>query len=505
MKKIYAFTLLALVSSVSTLVLAQPGTLDPTFGTGGKVISSFGASSGAYSLAIQSDGKLVACGNYYSSSGTVNDFAVARYNTNGTLDNTFGSLGKTTTDFAGTDDFGNSVAIQSDGKIVVAGSSGTSTMANFAIARYLSNGALDNTFGTSGKVITNFTSYDDFATVLAIQPDGKIVVVGYTATGGSNWDFALARYNTNGTLDNTFGTSGKVVTHYGSDFACALSLQPDGKILVAGYTQVGVNYDFALFRYNSNGTLDNTFGTSGKVYTPIGTSDDESFGVVLQPDGKIVLSGYTKVGSNKNFALVRYDTIGALDNTFGTGGKVTTDFIGGVDISYSIALQPDAKIIAAGSTYNAVDNDFGLIRYNSNGTLDNTFGVSGKVVTDFASEEFSYSMALQTDGKIVLAGVSNANFALARYDIALATEINSATDQYSGIFVYPNPTNSIVTLSGIETESVIEVFNVLGGKVISVQNQSNSIDLDLSELENGIYFIKISSDTGTITKRIIKQ
>jgi uncharacterized delta-60 repeat protein len=374
---------------------AAPADLDPGFGTGGKVSTGFGGTSDlAAALVLQPDGKLVAAG-YMNSGGTLN-FALARYNPSGSLDLTFGTGGKVTTDFGGSEVV-IAIVRQPDGKLVAAGySSG-----NFALARYNPSGSLDLTFGTGGKVTTDFDG-TDFAYALVLQPDGKLVAGGF-----SDSNFALARYNASGGLDLTFGTGGKVTTDFGgTDWATALVLQPDGKLVAGGFS----DSNFALARYNPSGSLDLTFGGStGKVTTDFGGPDDLVSDLMIQPDGKLVAAG----NSSGNFALARYNPSGSLDLTFGgSTGKVTTDFGGPDDLVSALVIQPDGKLVAAGRS---LDN-FALARYNPNGSLDLTFGTGGKVTTDFGGpDDLVSALVIQPDGKLVAAGVSSANFALARY------------------------------------------------------------------------------------------
>ncbi|MFF7892429.1 hypothetical protein ACFZDI_11025 [Streptomyces sp. NPDC007907] len=342
------------------------------------------------------------------------DFAVARYNTDGSLDTTFGTGGTVITDF-GDDAAAFDVALQSDGKIIAVGRSGVNTYHDFALARYNPDGSLDTTFGTGGTVTTNFEGDeqgdpwdgDDEANGVALQPDGKIVVVGGGAPGVGA-EFALARYNTDGSLDTTFGTGGTVTSGFGVAFGVAL--QPDGKIVAVGvFSSQG---GFALARYNSDGSLDTTFGTDGKATADFG-SGSILYGVALQTDGKIIAVGSGGPSDNRRSVLTRYNSDGSLDTTFGTGGTVTTDF-GGRDWTREVALQTDGKIIAVG-TGGAIGNlDFALARYNSDGSLDATFGTGGKVTTDFGGDSGASGVALQTDGKIIAVG-SNGDFALARY------------------------------------------------------------------------------------------
>jgi uncharacterized delta-60 repeat protein len=420
------YSLFAVVFSLLITVGAHPvaaaeGDLDTTFDSDGKVTTAIGASDNeAYSVAIQSDGKIVAAGS--SKNGSNYDFALARYNTDGTLDTNFGTGGKVITAIGSSTDVAESVAIQSDGKIVAAGFSNNGSNNDFALVRYNTNGTLDTTFDSDGKVTTAIGSANDAAYSVAIQSDGKIVAAGFS-NNGSNNDFALVRYNTDGSLDTNFGTGGKVTTAIGSgiDIAYSVAIQTDGKIVAAGFSRSGGNNDdFALVRYNTNGTLDTTFDSDGKVTTAIGSGADIAQSVAIQTDGKIVAAGYSNNGSNVDFTLVRYNTDGTLDTTFDSDGKVTTAIGSGTDQARSVAIQSDGKIVAAGFTGEMGGEDVALVRYNTDGSLDTNFGTGGKVTTAIGSGiDIAYSVAIQTDGKIVAAGFnyngSNFDFALVRY------------------------------------------------------------------------------------------
>ena len=354
----------------------------------------------------------------------------------GDLDQTFGRGGKIATDFNGTTDIAYAIALQPDGKIVVAGT----TYANndysdedFAVVRYNLNGTRDTTFGVQGKVTTDFPGLAAVPSAVVIQPDGKILVAGgafplFTFLG----DIALVRYNANGSLDASFGHGGIVRTRFsaGGSYAFAVTLLSNGKIIIAGTvfvdfsTDDSSNTDFALVRYNSNGVIDSTFGNGGGVITDFDGFNDDAHAILIQSDGKIVAVGSAKNPAHYyDFALARYLPNGALDATFGAAGKVRTDFgNSNLDIAYCAALQPNGKIIAAGTaTLNdASYGDFAIARYNQNGTLDTNFSQDGKVTIDFGSIlQIAYSVLVQTDGKIVTVGYPNSessdsDFLLAR-------------------------------------------------------------------------------------------
>src|SRR5947207_12027993 len=281
------------------------------------------------------------------------------------------------------------------------------------------DGDLDPTFGTDGKVLTDFDHSTDIANAVAVQTDGKLVVIGTTYINNdfSDEDFAVARYNPDGTLDETFGVGGKVQTDFPGLAAVASSVvvQPDGKIVVAGgafplFTFLG---NFEVVRYNSNGSLDTSFGNGGIVTTNFPQGSYAS-SVALQADGKVIAAGTVFVDfvigepSNTDFALARYNSDGTPDTSFGNGGQVSTDFFGMEDDAFSVLIQPDGKIVAVGSANNpATYYDFAAVRYLSNGTIDTSYGVAGKVSNDFGVAGFdrAQSAALQADGRLVVAGV----------------------------------------------------------------------------------------------------
>lgn len=432
-----AIVAVMVMGSLLVKVEAAPGNLDTTFSLDGKQTTTFGTNLDfGEAVAIQEDGKIVVAGGTINDDGE--DFAVARYNINGTLDTTFSDDGKQTTDFAGKSDFAKAVAIQDDGKIVVAGVArvGGPDTGNFALARYNVNGTLDTTFSGNGKQNTDFGAHDR-VNAIAIQSNGKIVAAGYTTSGSGN--FALARYNTNGALDTTFSTDGKQTTHFSqTDKAEAVAIQDDDKIVVAGYTynSSGTEGDFAVARYTPKGALDTTFSDDGRQTTNFFGYLDEAHAIAIQSDGRIVVAGYAKIGNvhDNDFALARYNVNGSLDNgfpgdstpgdEFGVNGKVNTDFFASIDDARAVAIQSNGKIVAAGTAYHAniTNPDFGLARYDSSGTLDTTFHGDGKKTTGFFSDsgDVGGDMAIQTDGKIVVAGTThrsdgNVDFAVARY------------------------------------------------------------------------------------------
>ena len=425
------------------IVLAQDGVIDSSFNGTGKLSTAIGDSHdyGA-SVLIQPDGKIVVSGQSYGFSRS--QFCAVRYLTNGSLDTTFDKDGKVTTQLD--DHFGTAVTslIQPDGKIVLGGAAHTvdGVHSYFALVRYHSNGSIDSSFGSAGIVLSSIrseTAYDECRSI-ALQSDGKIVAVGYsdtTISESKKYHIAVARYNTDGTLDHTFSGDGRLISVIGGtqDYAMSTAVQSDGRIIVAGYVSL-TNSDFALLRYLTNGSLDTTFGTGGIVTTAFGSGEDRGKGVVIQPDGKIVVAGYAAM-STGDFALARYDTSGTLDPSFNIDGKVTCDFTAKYDGGEGIVLQPDGKIIVVGTTIKSnvyFSTDVALVRFTTSGYLDATFGSGGKVTTAFGGLSVSaqgISAAVQSDGGIVAVGYTggNADFAVARYRLAvpLPVELTSFT------------------------------------------------------------------------------
>lgn len=395
------------------VLMADAGDLDPTFDGDGKVITHVSAGIDMVEdLVIQPDGKIVVAG---VSSG---DFAVARYNSDGSLDSTFGSGGIVTTDFNGPSDHAYDVALQSDGKIVVAGAAADVSLTDFGVVRYNSDGSLDSSFGAGGKVTTDFANDNDSAYAVAIQSDGKIIVAGDVAIGGLFY-FGVLRYNSNGALDAGFGTGGKL-HHFPVGYAQDVAVQPDGKIISAGRVTTSGDEEFAIARYNPDGTFDSTFNGTGEVITDFNGLPDECEAIAIQSDGKIVAAGRARMSGPDDFGIARYNTDGSLDTSFGAGGKVTTDFFGAGDGAYSVAIDANGKIIVVGYAENFGPIDTAVVRYNSDGSIDTDFGNNGKAIFDYAaSNDWANGVSLQADGKIVVAGIAydpDQSFALARLD-----------------------------------------------------------------------------------------
>ncbi|WP_229245224.1 T9SS type A sorting domain-containing protein [Dyadobacter aurulentus] len=387
---------------------------------------------------VQSDGKIVVVG-YSSEFSDTGYFSVIRYNTNGTIDLTFGENGIVKTIIGPNEALATAAALQPDGKIIAAGYSWNGASYDFAMVRYTSEGFRDLTFGISGIVTSDFDGNSEKANAIIVRPNGKIVLAGYS-DDAANFDinFAIAQYNADGSIDTGFGNNGVSVISVGQlglwQSVRAIAEQGDGKIVAAGFsevfdeiTQKSFN-QIALIRFGTGGLQDPTFGEEGIVTTRIG-EDDVATSIGIQADNKIVVLGRTRTKkySYPDFILARYSSEGDLDNTFGNGGIVITSFDNTDDEGYAMILQADQKILAAG--FSAINNgttvDFSLARYLQNGSLDNTFGIGGKVLTDVGGNlDYASFVLLQKNGKVVVGGYSKIGN---DYDISLVRYLNDAT------------------------------------------------------------------------------
>lgn len=422
---------------------AAEGDLDTTFGDNGTIDHDVtGGRDVGEAMTIMPDGKVVVVGWEFLTSDN-DDFVVVRYNTDGTLDNTFGGDGVVSVDFVGNDGVGLAAVAQPDGKVVVAGR--TRPVANsagatdLALARLDSNGALDATFGTGGLVVTDVAADFDEIRDLALQPDGKIVAVGFTGQGFSDSeDLLVLRYNADGTLDSSFAGDGIAtpIDFFGAnDSAEGVAVDSTGRLVVSGWSwdPAANNGEgrgrFSILRFTAAGSLDTTFDADGIVHTEFfngaipDMADFGDFGdqLIIQDDDRIVVAGSAWDGARDHFAVARYDVDGSLDSTFDGDGKVTTD--AGTDaLAFAgLAQQQDGKLVVAGQATFSGNTDFAVVRYDADGSLDTTFSGDGIASAPVgAGFDSARDMGLQADGRIVLAGTTGTNpdqrFAVARFE-----------------------------------------------------------------------------------------
>jgi uncharacterized delta-60 repeat protein len=496
-----------------------PGDLDPSFGSGGKVSTVVGSASYGYAMATYPNGDFVVAG---SSKFGDYDFAVARYDQLGNLDNAFGVNGKATLDLAMGDEGINAVALQTDGKIVLAGYKGSTGQHDFLLLRLNSDGTLDSTFGSGGIVLPPGSSSNDILWTVAIQPDGRIVTAGqfYNA---SHFDFFVARYLQDGTPDSTFGFGGIQITDCGTgslDYPRSLAIAADGKIVVGGSKTNSALSDFVVVRYNTDGSLDGSFGVSGIVSTDFG-SYEQGYSLAIDSDDRILLVGSVKptvIADANVMGMARYNPDGSLDASFGNNGWLTTTGFGDYECWWSVALQDTSRIIVAATSNPTIPSDFTVARYLTNGELDLGFGSNGVVVTDmFTKGDQVRAVALHTDSKILVAGYSGStdgiHFSVARYLSHIVSGLSSPNVELATT-VHPNPIKSEAILEYTLSQSeVITIYLTdIHGRIVmtyvedeyQVSGHHEKMIAMPEHLASGTYMVVISSPAGQTTVQVVK-
>jgi uncharacterized delta-60 repeat protein len=377
--------------------MAHPGDLDATFGSGGRKTVNFGGTDAAQALLVQPNGRVVVAGG----GGPANSFCVVRLRSpNGTLDPTFGSGGKRVIDFGTDDESVYGAALQPDGKIVLAGDSRLQP----AVVRLKANGALDTSFDGDGRKLFSWGAIGR-VTAVVVAPNGKLLLGGFSGPEGGN--IQVARLKANGAFDTTFGTGGIATVDFGAtEFGEAMARQADGRILVAGRSSSG---GAVVARLRASGALDPDFGSGGRVTLPGGGSLSA---VLVQPDRNIVVAG--NAGASTTMTVTRLKPDGSLDTTFGSGGTASVVFGSLANPLGGAARQPDGRIVIAGYTQDG--EDVAVARLNANGSLDAGFGGAGKATVDFGAATFGNAVALAPNGRIVVAGQKTGgdDFAVAR-------------------------------------------------------------------------------------------
>ncbi|MCF8274610.1 MAG: T9SS type A sorting domain-containing protein [Flavobacteriaceae bacterium] len=487
-------------------VFAQYGVLDSSFDFDGKKIISFAIPNdyGEFVL-VQQDSKIIVGGSSSLNGGEAS-FSLARMNPSGTFDPSFGTAGKVTTSYGNQGFEAFNGVLQSDGKIVVVGNHYTDASMGFsqvAVVRYNTNGTLDTNFDTDGIVTTQLpTSNEDFGIDVKLQSDGKILV-GVQSRINFDRDIVLIRYNTDGSLDNSFGTNGIARTQLNTtnEAIYDIALQSDGKIVAVGVISGISNDDVAVFRYNSDGSLDTTFANNGKFTYDFASSHNYASCIVITSDNKLVIGGwYNNSSSSGGYSpfLMRLTNSGVFDTSFNTTGILvqTSD-----EMIFDVVLQSDNKIITIGG----LNSSFGVSKFNVDGSFDSTFGTNGKVETVI---NINYCTAkngaLQSDGKIVVVG-STYGSPFTKYGVARYTNDGTlATNSFleTKFSLYPNPSNGNFTIQMGKNliGSKVSIYSMLGKKVREFRIETASLNQNLNK---GIYLIEIQKENQKLVKKLI--
>lgn len=446
----------------------------------------------------------------FSTNYTSCNINLTRFNGDGSIDNSFGTNGVITNTmcsvFINGGYYPYNMVIQPDNKIVIMGLQQNSTYPNaYWVIRLLPNGDLDPSFNGNGYLDVSFGTVQDRGYCVALQPDGKILLGGNT--GDSAEFFSVARINSNGTLDTTFGVNGLAKTAFSAleSTPISIAVQPDGKIVLGGYTVTSYAQDFALARFNSNGTLDTTFGDNGRVITTVDyTSSDRISKVLIEPDGKITAVGDTSFTNNPYTAMTRYLSDGTLDSTFGVSGIVLApDIIGRYP---TFARQIDGKyVIGAGGDAGF----FQVYRYNHDGTIDTSFGTNGSAFTIPFAENAS-AVLIQPDNKIVVVGNTVRPDGLEicttvfRFNPGVLSTNNYAV---TNVKLFPNPTNDTIYFDNSTTQfKSVAIYNHLGQEVeIQKVGATTNEKIELNFLSNGVYVLKFFGEEVSLFQKVIKN
>lgn len=516
------FLLLAFLLSTGVFdsVFGQMAALDSTFGINGYVEVPMGTGTDeGVAIALQPDGKMVVAGKVQVGSGLNYDFGVMRLWPDGSLDSSFSADGKVVTPVGNGIDEPAAVALDGNGRIYVAGQSDNGSNYDFAIVRYLPDGALDTTFNHTGKLQRDGSGGFDFCSGMALQPDGKIVLVGY-AFINNGYHGLVMRVNPDGSRDTGFGTNGLVTLSFpnSNEELYAISLQTDGKILVGGNsTTNSTTFSLSVIRLNTNGSLDLTFDTDGMATVMASLTNNTCTRLHALPDGKIIATGNGAAGTTRNFLAVRLTAAGGLDQGYGNNGFMLLGFGSGDNFCYDSALLPDGKLLMAGTHYNGATLDLGIIKLDANGFPDLNFTSNGTLTTDLAgNKDIAHAIAVQPDQKILLAGTTeNANFQfmVARYTAGIITSLADG-GIYTSAKAFPNPFHGNLQVEfpiSQSSEVRVELLDRAGRILLSksewviVSGGMGRVELvDLEELPAGLYFVRILTPGGKWTARAVK-
>ncbi len=511
----YKNVFIALVLSFSGNLFCQiDGTLDETYGISGKISLQISAADFfIYDAKILEDQSIICTGLIKETSLSSQDIFVAKISSDGKFDTNFNGVGWISIDIDGKNQYAKSLALQMDGKIVVAGYHFNGSNFDMSVVRLNENGSLDNDFDSDGMLTLNFGSTDNVNKVLITQ-DNKILLAG-RIYNGINSDIAIVKLNNNGSFDSDFGVNGVSAIDLSNKNEYVYDALMDGdKIVVGGEGDVDDNSVFLIAKYNSDGSLDMTFGTNGYSIKQVGSKYSSVNSIKKMINGNYILAGGTDINNEDEFSLVSFNKSGELNIDFSEDGILTFNPKTGNEYLKNLIIQEDGKIIAAGNVAgNGSISDFGIMRLQADGNIDDTFGNNGIMVTDFAQGNDNLAMVAITENKKIMALGNSAlnnghNIVIAKYHNSALSGI--VTQNHTQIKVSPNPFNSEIMLTKLENGKMdVFLYNMNGILVKKVaypnEKDDSSIIMDqLEHLESGIYYLKIKTDKGLLVQKIAK-
>ncbi|MBL7980837.1 MAG: hypothetical protein JNL52_03410 [Flavobacteriales bacterium] len=511
--------------AVALALLAQPGSLDPTFAAAGKYVQNFGANDNLTCVKVQPDGKVLAAGTAINANFS-GKLLVVRLNPDGTPDNGFDGDGTLIVN-AFNESYAYDLFVQADGKIVVVGTRyDGSFSASMLALRLNADGTLDPSFGTGGYSEPNVSTGDDFAYAVAPLVNGQFLLAGSRIDSNFNNQPVVVRLNADGSVDNTFGNNGiaEVTVNQIENQFWSVGVQADGRIVASGSFSRDIggglsDRDVLVACFDANGVLDPTFGTNGTVVKAITPDEqDVAFGQALDASGNIFLAGFTEQADfSYDGFLLEMDADGADVTTFGTGGTVTFNPPADQNVFYDVILQPDGKPLVCGTSGGFIFNprDQVLARYTTTGVLDNTFGANGYVLNSInGGFDEANALALQSDGAILVAGRgysgTNNDITVFRHINDINTSVAEAVEP-NALMVHPNPARSgmPIAMRSVEEMGRVRLFDASGAEVLldvrSMTGPVRTVDLP-ADLAPGMYLLQAVGASGrTAGARLVVQ
>lgn len=521
--------------SMSNILFAQAGLLDPSFVNGGSLITYLqGSKTAAMDVAVDSQSNIYVSGIAGERDYSDGDFVVVKYSPNGTIDSSFGQDGVASIDFGEDDEYGTTIEIQKDGKIVVAGTQAISLHGRIAVTRLNSNGTIDESFGNDGKLLFNPQSYSYYGWIqdMLIQHDGKILLGGFSYNGADK-DYLIIRLNIDGSFDETFAsheviynTDGTLMLRLNNntdEFVHKMMVTDDSSIILVGKSDLNPE----IIKLTQNGKIDSTFGEDGSVSISMRLLEfgeeiaGDGFSGALQSDGQILIAGYDDVyeqTERNDFAVARLTSDGELDESFGSDGYAYIDYAGGNDWGRDILVDSTDKILVSGDfdirEGSGVDFRKGIARLTADGYMDNSFDIDG--MAHSLQGEIGKSMAFSPDSAVVLVGTSNSNgFYVSKFltysNTTDVEKVEMNPDRFELLQNYPNPFNPSTTIrfSIPEKGNVsLKIYDILGKEITTLVNGvktkgSYSIQFNGSNISSGVYIYSLRAENVVKNKKMV--